>query len=174
MILDENWSRGSSRKVDSSHSQNLYKTPTKQLQGKKKSKSKLFSQAGYKLDTPPNLFVCCENNHTLTSLFKAHRKAWERSKATTPMWVSSGQHHFPWLEQAKEPRRLWAHRQPSSWSPSLTTCCSSQKSLSQLPQGFGIITPPKRYEQEGNNCLRLLRKSGKLVLLAAIWIGVVF
>lgn len=78
MNLDENWSRGRPSKVDSSHSPSLCRTPTTQLQ----EKIKLFSQAGYKLDTPPNPFICCQNNCTLTFLFGAYRKSlWKIKKS---------------------------------------------------------------------------------------------
>lgn len=137
MILDENWSRGIIKKSGFFSSTKPLQDSHQTTPRKKNIYIKLFSQARYKPDTPPNPFVCCENNHTLTSLFKAHRRAWERSKGTTVMWVSSGQHHFPWLKQAKVPRTPWAHSLAAD-VPSLTTCCFSQKNLSQLPQGFGV------------------------------------
>lgn len=45
-----------------------------------KKKIKLFSQAGYKLDIPPNPLMCCQNNRTLTFLFKAHIKRLRKIK----------------------------------------------------------------------------------------------
>lgn len=101
MILDENSSRGSSRKVDSSHPPSLYRTPTKQLQGKKKNKkTSCLARLGTNW-IHHQTHLSAARITTLTSLFKAHRKVWERSKVTTVMWVSSGQHHFPWLARQK-------------------------------------------------------------------------
>lgn len=74
----------------------------------------MFSQAGYNLDTPPNPFICCQNNHRLSCL-KLTEKARERQKGMSVVRASSGQHHSPWLPHATAPQRAEAQGQFSSW-----------------------------------------------------------
>lgn len=159
MILDENWSRGIIKKSGFFSSTKPLQDSHQTTPRKKNIYIKLFSQARYKPDTPPNPFVCCENNHTLTSLFKAHRRAWERSKGTTVMWVSSGQHHFPWLKQAKAPQTPWAHRQSSSWCPLTDHLLLLTEEFLPATTRFWGLGSSCRHEQEDNNCLRLLWES---------------
>lgn len=108
-----------------------------------KKKIQLFSQAGYKLNILPNPFICYPNNCTPTFLLKPYRKSPRKTKrndsdvATPPHLAQVG----------KNTSKARAHSSADG-VPSLTTSCSSQKNLSQLPQCFGVVQSSRRLEQE--------------------------
>lgn len=133
----------SSRKVDSSHSPSLYRTPIKQLQGKKKNK------------TPSCLARLGTNCMHHQSHFPAVRITthWPCLKLTEKSKKDQKQQQWCGFHQDSTTSLGWSRQKYLKGSehtdseaadvPSLATCCSSQKKLSQLPQGFGVIRPTK-------------------------------
>lgn len=113
-----------------------------------KKKIKMFSQAGYNLDMPPNPFICCQNNHMLTFFFFQSLQKKPQKDKKECQWCELHQGNTTSLgwhtqQHLKGPR----HRDVSAADvPSLTTSRSSQKNLSQLQRAglWGHQVDPSR------------------------------